>query len=112
MRINKKIIAVNKPTYFIADIAANHDGDLKRAKDLIYQVAELGADAAKFQHFQADTIVSDIGFKKLKNIKSHQSKRKTSVYDVYKNASLNFEWTEELKNTATKAGIDFFTSTF
>ena len=35
--------------------------------------AECGADAAKFQHFKAETIVSDIGFKKLKEKKSHQA---------------------------------------
>ena len=56
-------IGTRYPTYFIADIAANHDGDLERAKDLIYMAAEAGADAAKFQHFQAETIVSDYGFK-------------------------------------------------
>ena len=53
------------PTYFIADIAANHDGDLARAKDLIYLCAEAGASAAKFQHFTAATIVSDRGFREL-----------------------------------------------
>ena len=49
-------------TYFIADIAANHDGELNKAKDLIYLAAESGADAAKFQYFKAETIVSDYGF--------------------------------------------------
>lgn len=112
MKINKNLIAINRPTYFIADIAANHDGDLQRAKDLIYMAKELGADAAKFQHFQADTIVSDFGFKKIKNLNSHQSKWTKSVYQVYKEASLNFEWTEELKKTADDAGIDFFTSPY
>ena len=53
-----------KKTYFIADIAANHDGSLKRAKKLIKLCAKAGADAAKFQHFKAETIVSDEGFKK------------------------------------------------
>ena len=51
MEINKKKIGLEFPTYFIADIGANHDGDLERAKDLIYKAAESGADAAKFQHF-------------------------------------------------------------
>ena len=53
-------------TYFIADIAANHDGSLTRAKKLIRLAKLAGADAAKFQHFSAKTIVSDVGFKKLK----------------------------------------------
>ena len=112
MKINKKKIGLNKPTYFIADIAANHDGNLNRAKDLIYKVADLGANAAKFQHFEAKTIVSDFGFKNLKNIQSHQSKWKKSVYQVYKEASLDFDWTSKLKETADKAGIDFFTSPY
>ena len=51
-KIESKKIGTNNPVYFIADIAANHDGDLNRAKDLIYLAAEAGADAAKFQHFK------------------------------------------------------------
>jgi N-acetylneuraminate synthase len=62
MQIADRTIGLDHPTYFIADIAANHDGDLERAKDLIYKCAEAGADAAKFQHFKAETIVSDEGF--------------------------------------------------
>ena len=71
-------------TYFIADIAANHDGDLSRAKDLIYLATEAGADAAKFQHFQAKSIVSDKGFRDMGGKQSHQSNWKKSVSDVYK----------------------------
>ena len=56
-------IGMNHPTYFIADIAANHDGDLERAKLLIRLAKEAGADAAKFQNFDAPKIVSDYGFK-------------------------------------------------
>ena len=59
LKIQGKSIGNNHPTYFIADIAANHDGDIERAKDLIYKSAEAGADVAKFQHFQAKGIVSN-----------------------------------------------------
>ena len=71
IKINKKIISQNTKTYFIADIAANHDGSLKKAKELIYEAKAAGADAAKFQHFSAETIVSDFGFKSLKGKLSH-----------------------------------------
>lgn len=110
--IEGKKIGLDNPTYFIADIAANHDGELSRAKDLIYLAAEKGADAAKFQHFKADTIVSDYGFKNLGNENSHQKKWKKSVYDVYKAASINLEWTTELHETCKKANIAFFTSPY
>ena len=53
----------------------------------------MGADAAKFQHFKADTIVSDYGFKNLNDQNSHQTKWKKSVFEVYKDASINVEWT-------------------
>ena len=112
INIENKIIGINHPTYFIADIAANHDGDLERAKNLIYLCSEAGADAAKFQHFTAKTIVSDQGFKSLGNQQSHQSKWKKSVFDVYQDASLNQDWTSTLKETCDKAGITFLTSPY
>lgn len=112
IKIEGKRIGLNAPTYFVADIAANHDGDLERAKDLIYLCAEAGANAAKFQHFSAKTIVSDYGFKSLGKQKSHQAQWKKSVYDVYQEASLNFAWTPILKKTCIDAGITFFTSPY
>ena len=63
MQIQDTPIGEGHPTYFIADIAANHDGDLERAKDLIHRCAQAGANAAKFQHFKAETIVSDFGYR-------------------------------------------------
>ena len=80
MKIGKKKIGLNNPTFFIADIAANHDGSLNKAIDLINLSAENGADAAKFQHFKAETIASDHGFKNLKDIQSHQSNWNKSVF--------------------------------
>ena len=81
IQVDKKKIGLNHPTYFIADIAANHDGDLSKAIDLIYLSAEAGADAVKFQHFKAENIVSDYGFKNLNTKSSHQSNWKKSVFD-------------------------------
>ena len=110
--INNKKIGLDQPTYFIADIAANHDGDLSRAIDLINLASEAGADAAKFQHFKAETIVSDTGFKNLGSKFSHQGKWKKSVFEVYKSASVNSDWTPFLKEACDKAGITFFTSPY
>jgi sialic acid synthase SpsE len=111
-KIGSKNIHQNSKTYFIADIAANHDGSLKRAKKLIKLAAQSGADAAKFQHFKAETIVSDYGFKNLGKKLSHQSKWKKSVFEVYKDASINFSWTKKLKKECKKNKIDFFTSPY
>ena len=110
--ISGKKIGHDEPVYFIADIAANHDGDLQRAIDLIALAAEAGADAAKFQHFKAETIVSDEGFKNLRGQSSHQSKWEKSVFEVYQDASVNLGWTSSLKEACDKAGIAFFTSPY
>ena len=111
-KIGKKKIGKNMPTYFIADIGANHDGSLTRAKKLIRLAKLAGADAAKFQHFSAKTIVSDVGFKKLKNFKSHQSKWKKSVFSVYEAAYINKKWNKLLKKYCDKIGIEFMTSPY
>ena len=97
MKIDNKIINNDSKTYFIADIAA-----LERAKDLIYLAADAGADAAKFQHFTAETIVSKDGFNSLKGNLSHQKKWNKSVFQVYKEASVDLNWTETLVETCKK----------
>ena len=111
IKINKKIISNNNPTYFIADIAANHDGSLARAKKLIRLCAKSGADAAKFQHFRAESIVLDEGFKKIGKI-THQKKWKESVFKVYKKASINPKWTKVLSDECKKYKIDFLTAPY
>ncbi len=110
-KIGSKIISKNSQTYFIADIAANHDGSLARAKKLIELSAKAGANAAKFQHFKAETIVSKTGFDRMQK-KAHQAKWKKSVYEVYKEASINPGWTKELRLTCKKNNIDFMTSPY
>jgi sialic acid synthase SpsE len=113
MKIGNHKISDHSPTYFIADIGANHDGSLERAKRLIKMCAESGANAAKFQHFKAETIVSDAGFKSLdKKYLSHQSSWDKSVFEVYQEASIEISWDNELKNTCDRYGIDYMTTPY
>jgi len=111
-KIKDRLIGESEPTYFIADIAANHDGNLSRAKKLIRLAKESGADAAKFQHFKANKIVSDFGFKTLKSQASHQKNWKKSVFEVYQDAEINRTWDLELKSECDKVGIHFFSSPY
>ena len=110
--INGRAIGLDHPTYFVADIAASHDGDLNRAIDLIHLTAEAGAHAAKFQNFTADEIVSDRGFRELGSKLSHQAKWTKSVSEVYAEASLPHEWTPILAAECKKAGIDYFSAAY
>lgn len=112
IKILDKTIGPDHPTYFIADIAANHDGDLERAKDLIRLAKDAGADAAKFQNFRAPKIVSDYGFKAMGGQVSHQAAWSKSVFQVYQEASVPFEWTPILKEECDKVGIHYFSSPY
>jgi sialic acid synthase SpsE len=111
-RVADRSVGDDNPTYFIADIAANHDGVLTRALDLIHQAAEAGADAVKFQHFKANKIVSDRGFRELGGQQSHQARWSKSVYEVYEDASLPRDWNTALKRTAEEAGVHFFSAPY
>ena len=112
IKIGNSIIGYDRPVYFVADIAANHDGDLNRAKMLIHIAKESGADAAKFQNFKAAKIVSDYGFKSMGGQQSHQSKWKKSVFEVYQDASVPDRWSSELKECCDKEGIEYFSAPY
>jgi len=112
IQIGSKWIGSGHSTYFIADIAANHDGDLKRAKTLIRLAKQAGADAAKFQNFSAPKIVSDYGFKHMNAQVSHQATWKKSVFEVYEGASISLDWTPILKDVCDEFGIEYLTSPY
>src|SRR6185437_5319095 len=95
-QIGKRHVGDGYPTYFIADISANHDGSLERALKLIRLAKQSGADGAKFQHFRA------LGGKF-----SHQATWRKSVREVYEDASLPWEWTPDLKACCDEEFIMF-----
>jgi N-acetylneuraminate synthase len=112
VEINGREISISAPSYFIADIASNHDGDLERAKALIWLAKEAGADAVKFQHFKADKIVSDFGFRNLGQLLGHQGKWQKPVYEIYKQYECNRDWNDVLIETARAAKVDFLTTPY
>jgi sialic acid synthase SpsE len=111
-KVGEREISIHSPTYFIADIASNHDGDLSRAIELIHLAKDAGADAIKFQHFLAKNIVSDYGFKELGLQLSHQKKWTKSVYEVYEQYELDRTWNESLYQTCNDVGIEFMTTPY
>jgi len=112
LNVNGREIALDKPTYFIADIASNHDGQLERARELVWAASEAGANAAKFQHFKASELVSSRGFEGLSTTASHQEGWGKSVFEIYKENEYQREWDSVLHSECQKAGIDFMTSPY
>ena len=112
IQIGTHTVGEDHPTYFIAEISANHDGDIDRAKMLIRLAKECGADAAKFQNFRAPQIVSDYGFSSMNEQVGHQSSWKKPVFEVYQDASIPFEWSPKLKEECDSVGLDYFSAPY
>lgn len=111
-QLGDRLVGSDQPTYFIADIAANHDGDLTRALELMTLAKEAGADCAKFQHFQAAHIVSDYGFRSLGGQQSHQATWSKSVFEVYQDAAVDWDWTAKLAAHAKAIDIEFMSAPY
>lgn len=112
LKIGSRWIGGDQPTYFVADIGANHDGDLDRAKALIHLAKKAGTDAVKFQNFRAPKIVSKRGFETLGDPLTHQATWKKPVYQVYEEASLPWEWTATLKAECEAVGLDYLSTPY
>jgi N-acetylneuraminate synthase len=110
IRIGKRSVGEEYPTYIIAEIGSNFDGSKTRAKKLINLAKKCGADAVKFQCFSASKIVSQEGFKNLKM--SFQADWKKPVYQVYQEAEFPRKWHRELFYYAKKQGVDFFSAPY
>jgi len=111
-KIGDRTISINSPTYFIAEVGSNFDGSLDRAIKLIKLAKDCGADAVKFQHYTAESLVSDLGFRNLGKKSAHQIDWQNSVYKTYEKASLNKEWTEKLAHECNNVKIEFLTSPY
>ncbi len=112
LKIGSRWIGGEQPTYFVADIGANHDGELDRAKELIRLAKEAGTDAVKFQNFRAPKIVSKRGFETLGDPLTHQATWKKPVYQVYEETSLPWDWTPILKAECEAAGLDYLSTPY
>lgn len=111
IKIGDRMIGLDYPTYFIAEIGGNFDGSMEKAKKLIDAAKAAGADCAKFQTFTADTIVSEGGFSKMTLHGVHGTWGRT-VSEVFKDVEFPMEWHKEISDYCKKIGIDFSTSPY
>lgn len=111
IKIGNRFVGKGFPTYIIAEIGANFDKDINKAKRLIDAAKECGADCAKFQTFSTPKIVSEGGFSLMKLEGVHGSWGRT-ISEVFKDAEFPREWHQEIADYCKKCGIDFSTSPY
>jgi len=98
-------------TYIIAELSANHNGNIQIALDTIKAAKEVGANAIKLQTYTADTLTLDCN-KDDFIIKGGTLWDNKTLYQLYKEAYTPWEWHQELFEYARKIDIDIFSSPF
>jgi len=108
--IENRKIAETEPPYIIAELSANHNGSLQRAKLLLKMAKESGVDAIKIQTYSADTMTIDCDKSDFMIKGGLWDGYK--LYDLYDEAHTPFEWHSELYKYAKELGVVLFSSPF
>lgn len=110
MQIAGRPIGPNQPPYIIAEVSANHNGNLESALRLIDIARAAGADSVKIQTYRPDTITLDSDAPEFRISGGLWDGRR--LYDLYAEAHTPWEWHPVLFDHARKAGITLFSSPF
>ncbi len=108
--INGRILSNKNSPYIIAEISANHNGSVNRAKETIRIANEIGVDAVKIQSYTPETMT--INSRKKDFLIKDGLWRGRTLYDLYSEAYTPFEWHEELFEYAQKKNITLFSTPF
>ncbi len=102
---------IGEKVFIIAELSANHGNDINIAKETIKAAKEAGADAIKVQTYTPDTLTIDCDneYFKLNNGTIWDGR---TLYDLYDEAYLPWEWHKELKKYANDLGLVFFSTPF
>lgn len=101
----------NSSTFIIAELSANHGNDIDIAKKTIKAAKDAGANAIKTQTFTPDTITIDCETDYFK-VKGGTIWDGKTLYELYSEGYMPWEWHKELMEYANELGIIFFSTPF
>jgi N-acetylneuraminate synthase/N,N'-diacetyllegionaminate synthase len=110
MRIGERTIGAGHACFIVAEAGVNHNGDLEQAKRLVDAAAEAGADAIKFQSFQAESLASSDAPKAVYQIA--RTGREGSQREMLHALELSRPAHEALSRHAHERGILFCSTPF
>ncbi len=110
-RIGKNEIGEGKPVFIIAELSANHGGDIEIALNSLKAMKDAGADAVKLQTYTADTLTIDSN---KDDFKIHHGTiwDGITLYKLYQEAYTPWEWQPKIKKAADDLGLECFSSPF
>jgi N-acetylneuraminate synthase len=108
--IDGRLVGAEMPPYVIAEMSANHNGNIETAFKLIEAAKQAGADAVKLQTYRPDTITLDCDSEDFRIHGGLWSGR--TLYELYQEAHTPWEWHAPLFEHANKLGITIFSSPF
>jgi pseudaminic acid synthase len=111
MEINGKRVGPGHPVYLVAEMSANHNQNYDQAARIVEAAKEAGADAIKLQTYTPDTLTfrSDKSYFQIQGGTIWDGK---TLYDLYCQAYMPWEWQPKLKALADNLGLDFFSTAF
>jgi pseudaminic acid synthase len=108
--IGQRRIGPTEPTFIIAELSANHNHDIERAKEIVRIAADCGADAIKLQTYTADTLTIDSNAAPFQ-VSGTIWEGKT-LHQLFAEAHLPWEWHKELMDLAKQLGLVAFSTPF
>ena len=111
IEISGRRIGLGNPTYIVAELSANHRQNFNDAVELVNKAKEAGADAVKLQTYTPDTLTIQSDRPEFRIGGGTLWDGKT-LYDLYREAYMPWEWQPKLKEIADSLGIDLFSTPY